>query len=183
MQLNGIEADADRALCSIDKAIAHALHVLSGHLARQRPIGAERDHGRSDGLPSILIGRERLSPLPWPPRRGLSTGMSELDAELGGAVTPAVGDYTGKGRFAVVGIESEAAVADPPTALDAGGLNDEQRRSGVGKHTEVIEVPVGRHAVIRAVLAHRRNNDAVPEFEIGKPDRRKQGAGHVRRVD
>src|SRR5262249_59091323 len=91
---------ADRALCRIDKAIAHTLHVLTRHLARQRPIGSERDRRRGDDLPSILSRRERLSPLPWPPRRGLSPGMSELDAELGGAVAPAVGDDARKRSFA-----------------------------------------------------------------------------------
>jgi hypothetical protein len=109
--------------------------------------------------------------------------MSELDAELGGAVAPAVGNDVGKGSFAIVRVKSEAAVANAPTALDARCLDHEQRRPGIGEHTEVVEVPVGRHAVIGAVLAHRRNNDAVGEFEIGEAYRRKQGASHVRRVD
>ena len=46
----------------------------------------------------------------------------------------------------------------------------------------MIEVPVGGDAVVGAVLAHGRDDDPVREFEIGKPDRRKQGTGHGTRI-
>src|SRR5262249_5907072 len=45
----------------------------------------------------------------------------------------------------------------------------------------MVEMPVGGDAVVGAVLAHRRDDDAVDELEIGKPDRGKQGTGHVAR--
>ena len=69
-----------------------------------------------------------------------------------------------------------------PRALDAGGLDHEQRRAGIGQHAEVIEVPVGRDAVVGAVLAHGRDDDPVRELEIGKSNRRKQGTGHGTRI-
>ena len=90
-----------------------------------------------------------------------------------------MGDHAPERRFAVVRIESEATVADAAAALDARRFDDEQSRARIGEHAEVIEVPVGGHAVVGAVLAHRRNDDAVREFEIGELDARKQGAGHV----
>src|SRR6266516_935287 len=183
MQLNGVETDADRALCSTDKGVANALHLGEAHVEGQRPIGAERKHRRSNGLPSILTRSERLAPLPWSPGGGFSASMSELNAELGGTVSPAVGDYAGKRSFAIIGIESEATVTDAPAALHPSRLDHEQRRPGIGKHAKVIEVPVRGDAVISAVLAHRRDDDAVREFEIGEPDGREQGTGHVTRLD
>src|SRR5262249_24574079 len=126
---------------------------------------------------------KRLAALPRPSRGGLASGMGELDAELGGAIAAAVGDDARKRGFAIVRIEPEAAVGDPATALDASGLNHDQLRPGNGEHIEVHNVPIGGHAVVGAVLAHRRDHDAVREFEIGELDGRKQGTGHVTRVD
>ena len=99
------------------------------------------------------------------------------------AVAAAMGDDARERRFAVVGIEPEAAVADAAAALDAGRLDHDQRGAGIGEHAEMIDVPVGGDAVVGAVLAHGRDDDAVRELEIGEPDRRKQGTGHVTRVE
>src|SRR5262249_15815998 len=122
---------------------------------------------------------ERLAAFPRPPRRGLAAGVSQLDAELGGAVATAVGNKTRERRFAIVGIEAETAVTDAATALDAGGLDDDHSGTAIGQHAGMAGVPVGRHAVISAVLAHGRDDDPVRELEIGEPDRREQSAGHV----
>jgi len=74
-------------------------------------------------------------------------------------------------------------VADAAAPLDAGRLDHDQRRPGIGQHAKVVDVPVGRHAVVGAVLAHGGDHDAVREFEIGELDGRKQGTGHVTRID
>ena len=81
--------------------------------------------------------------------------MGELDAELGGAVATAMGDDARQRRLAVVRIKPEAAMTDAAAALDAGGLDHDQRGAGIGEHAEMIEVPVGRHAIVGTVLAHR----------------------------
>src|SRR5262245_40947284 len=156
MQFYGVHADADRALCSFDEAIADAFHVGRRHLVWHRPIGAERNGRRSDDLPRILTRREWLSPLPWPPRRRFAASMGELDPKLGSPVAAAMSDDTGQARLAVIGIESEATVADAAPPLDARRFDDEQSRARIGQHAEVIEVPVGGHSVVGAVLAHGR---------------------------
>jgi len=81
--------------------------------------------------------------------------MGELDAELGCAVTTTMVDDTRQTRLTVVRIESKAAMTDATAALDAGGLDHDQRGAGIGEHTEMIEVPVGCHAIVGTVLAHR----------------------------
>ena len=109
--------------------------------------------------------------------------MRQLDAELAGRVAATVRNDAGERRLAVVGIKPEATMADAAAALDPCRLRHHQRRAGIGEHAEVIDMPVGGDAVIGAVLAHRRDNDPVRELEIGEPDRRKQGTGHVTRID
>jgi hypothetical protein len=47
----------------------------------------------------------------------------------------------------------------------------------------MIEVPVGRNAIVGAVLAHRRDHDSVGELEVSEPDWGKQSTGHIARVD
>ena len=104
--------------------------------------------------------------------------MRKLDAELGGADAPAMGNDAGERGLVGVGIEPHAAVGDAAVALDMGGLDHHQRRAGIGQHAEMAEMPIGGAAVVGAVLAHGRDDDAVRKLEIGEPDRREQGAGH-----
>ena len=80
--------------------------------------------------------------------------MGELNANLRGAVTTTMGDDARQRCLAVVRIKPEATMADAAAALDAGGLDHHQRRPGIGEHAEMIEMPVGGHAVVGAVLAH-----------------------------
>ena len=94
---------------------------------------------------------------------------------LGGSVTTTMGYHPCERRFAVVRIEPEATVADAAAALDAGRFDHDQRRAGIGEHAEMIEMPVGGHAVVGAVLAHGRDDDPIREFEIGELDAKKTG--------
>src|SRR5258707_11532498 len=117
VQLDGVDAGADRASGGIDEAVAHALHVRRRHLARHRPIGAECNGGRSDRLPSVLSRCKRLAALPWPSRGSLASGMGELDAELRGATAAAVGGDARNRGFAIVRIEPPAAVGEATASL------------------------------------------------------------------
>src|SRR5271166_4205557 len=104
--------------------------------------------------------------------------MRKLDAELGIAVAAAMRDHARKRRFAVVRIKPEAAMGDAPAALDAGRLHHDQRRPRITQHAEVVHVPVGRNAIVGAVLAHGRNDDPVSEVESSEPDWGKKSTGH-----
>ena len=143
------------------------------------PVGAERNGRRRDRLPGILAGGKRAAALPGPRGRGLASGMPDLDAEFGRAVAAAMRHHARQGCLAVVRIDAEAAMRDAPSPLDTGRLDHDQRGPGIGQHAEMIEVPIGGDTVIGAVLAHRRDHDAVREFETGEPDRREQGTWHV----
>ena len=109
--------------------------------------------------------------------------MGELDAELRGAVAPADVDDVLEGRFAVVRIEAEAAMGDAAVALHMGRLDDDEAGSRISEHAEMGDVPVAGAAVIGAVLAHRRDDDAVVELDAGELDGREQRCGHEHSVD
>ena len=133
--------------------------------------GAMVSHGSSPCF-------KRLAAFPWPLRRGLASRMGDLDAELGRADAAAMVDHARERRLAGVGIEAEAAMGDAPVPLHMGGLDDQEAGAAIGEHAQMREMPVVGTAVIGAVLAHGRDDDAVGEIELGKPERREQGTGH-----
>ena len=183
MELDAVDAGADRAPGRGYEALTHPLHVVGHHRARHMPIAAERNGRRSDRLPGILSRSERLRAFPGPLRRGLAAGVRQLDAELGRAVTTAMRDHPCERRLAIIGIEAETAVRDAAVALDVRRLDYHQRSAGIGEHAEMTEVPVVGDPVVGAVLAHGRNDDAIRQFQISEPDRSKQGTGHVFSVE
>ena len=87
--------------------------------------------------------------------------MRQLNPELRRSDPPAMREGMGKRIFAGVRIEPEAAVGDAAVAFDMGGFDHEQAGAGIGQHAEMGQVPVIGDAVIGAVLAHRRHDDAV----------------------
>ena len=93
--------------------------------------------------------------------------MGKLNLKLCLADAVAMVDYALQGRFAGVGIKPEATVGDPAMALDMVALTT-RNEAPEFQHAQMGHVPVVGDAVISAVLAHRRNGDAVGKLEIGK---------------
>ncbi len=178
MQLDGVEAEPHRALGGIGEGGAYARHILFGHGARRMPARSERQRRGRDRLPGILSRRQRLGAFPWTLRRSLASGMGELDGELCRSDVPAMRDDAIERLLAGIGIEPEAAVGDAAVALDMGRLDDQHAGAGIRQHAEMGHVPVVGDAVVGAVLAHRRNDDAVGNVEVGEPYGREQGTRH-----
>ena len=179
VQLDGVEPATHGTPRRKRKCIAHAVDVVLGHRTRRRPIGAERDRGRRNGLPRIGRRGAALPPrLPRHARGALASGVRELDADLRGTDPMAMVDDARQRRFAGVGIETETTVADAAAPFHVAHFGDHEAGAGIGERAEMRDVPVGRHAVIGAVLAHRGDDDAVREFEVGEPNGREQYAGH-----
>ncbi len=178
MQLDLVEADAQRALRRRHESRAHALHVVFRHLARRLPVLAERDRRSRHGLPRIGAGFQRLAAFPRALRRALAAGMRELDAELGVAHAARLRDHARKRRLVVVAVEAETAVGDAAGTLDMRRLDDHQRGAGMRHHAEMHQVPVIGAAVVAGILAHRRDDEAVRQLETGELDRREQSTAH-----
>jgi hypothetical protein len=72
--------------------------------------------------------------------------------------------------FRLVRPEPDVGVGNAPFGQHGGRFDREQRRTGQREMTEVDEVPVRHAAVDGGVLAHRRNDDAVRERDVGDRD-------------
>ena len=91
--------------------------------------------------------------------------MRELYAEFCGPNTLAMRDHMRERRLIRVGIEPKAAMRDAADALDMRRFNDEEPGAGIRQHAKMREMPVIGTAIVGAVLAHRRDDDAVSQGE------------------
>ena len=164
VELEDVEADAHGALGGLDKRGDERGELRRVERVRRGPGLRERERRRRDGRPRVLGGGEGLAAaLPRDVDRRLATGVRELDAEPGadrrdGA---ARGEDAGERALVVIAVEPEAAVRDAPATLDGGGLDHHEPGAAQGEVHEVLQVPIGGRAVVRRVLAHRRDDDAV----------------------
>jgi hypothetical protein len=71
-------------------------------------------------------------------------------------------------------------MGDAADALDGGCLHDNQACARHGKVHPVLEMPVGRGAVIGRVLAHGRHRDAVGQRDRSEFERREKAGGAVK---
>ena len=105
----------------------------------------------------VLIRGGRVKDLP---------GVRELDPERDRRIlTDRRHDLTER-TLVLVRVQAEAARRDASDRLDRGRLDEQHRGAAEGEMTEVDQVPVGRRAVRCGVLAHRRDDDPVPEREV-----------------
>src|SRR5690242_9981728 len=70
--------------------------------------------------------------------------------------------------------DARVAVSDAAAALHRGRFHEHDARAALRELAEVHEVPVGDMAVLRRVLAHRRNDDAVLRLNAAQPERSEQ---------
>src|SRR5580704_4246226 len=101
-------------------------HIVLGHGAWRMPAWPERQRRGRDRLPGILICRERLGAFPGTLRGGFAAGMRQLNAELGAADAPAMGNDARNRILAGVRIKPEAAMRDAAMALDMRRLEDQE---------------------------------------------------------
>src|ERR1044072_629289 len=136
------EADAQRAPGAVDVSVANRCDVFLGHLTRRGPVGAERYRGRTDRFPRILIGFQPQPAFPWARRRGLATGMGDLDAEFRGTDALAMRNDARERGLAIVRIDTDAAVRDAAAPLDIGHFDKDQPGPGIRQHPEMRHMPV-----------------------------------------
>ena len=80
-----------------------------------------------------------------------------------------------EGSLGRVVMQRQAAMSDPPARFDGHRLSDQQARPRHRQSAVMDEVPVGRFAVDRAVLAHRAHDDAIVERQAAQVDGREKG--------
>ena len=162
VKLGHVEAGPRGALERGDELIPHPVHVGAVHLARNDGIGQIGKRRRGDDLPPPLLQR-LVDPVPGELRRPLAPGMADLHAELRRRVlVHEIGDPFPR-RLLVVVPDSGAAGRDPRVGSDAAHLGIDQPGTAQRAAGEVDVVPLPRHAVLGAILAHGGDRHPVLE--------------------
>ena len=142
------------------------------------------DHGTADARHHrpVAVGQRRVALLPAELGRALAPGMADLAADLRlGLGMDEIDDPLPR-RLMLGRIKARAAGRDAALGRDAGHLGVDQPRAALGALGVMDEMPVGRAAVDRLVLRHRRDDDAVLQLHVAQPERREhRRAARLRR--
>jgi hypothetical protein len=87
--------------------------------------------------------------------------MIELNADRNIRETPHVADQVGECGLALVRVETQALRRDPSYRADGCGLHNHEARTGDSKVAYMHPVPGLRRSFDGAVLAQRRNHNAI----------------------
>ncbi len=176
VDLDQIEAGAQRPPGRGDEGRDDAVHVGTGGGARRMPV-REGDGRGGHCLPCAFGGLQGTAAVPGRSGRGLTAGMSELDAHRHWQDRFDDADGAGEGLLGFVGIKSGAAGGDSADRLDTGGLDHHETRTRRSHAAEMGDMPTLRYAVDRAVLAHGRDHDTIGQRQTAHGDRFEQGDG------
>ena len=152
------------------KSAITASHVGTRHLARHLAVREVRQRRCRDQRPAAL--RQRLvDALPHQLGRALAARMAELQAEFRRRVGVHEIDDALPRRLVRVGVEAGAAVGDARERRHAHHLGEDQPGAADRAAAEMHEMPVGRRAVDRRVLVHRRDHHPVGELHAAQAER------------
>ena len=67
--------------------------------------------------------------------------------------------------------DAQVAISNTAFGHDGGGFSEYQSGAADGHLTEVDEMPIVGQTIMRGVLAHRRDNDAILQSDAAQRDR------------
>ena len=177
VQLEHVEAAALRHRGGRDELLAHHVHVGAVHRLRRLIVRRPRDVRRRHHRPVAVLQRR----------------VHLLPAELGRALRRRNGRAGSRSSRRSRDARNRRCASTPPRARahtcrcsrammrpsgrHAGHLGVDEARAALGALAVVDEVPVGRAAVDRLVLRHRRDDDAVLQRQVAQLERREHRAG------
>ena len=129
-------------------------------------------HRRGRHQLPVALGERRVHLLPAELGGALGAGVAELDGDLGVGLGVHEIDDALPGGLVLGRVQPGAARRDAPLRRHAGHLRDDEAGAALGALGEMHEVPVGRRAVHRPVLRHRRDHDAVLQMHPAQAERR-----------
>ena len=134
---------------------------------------------RSDDAPRIVAAREiggaeRRVAEPRPLHARLAAGVRELHAGGRAHATARSRSIALDRRDVLVGPQAQVAVRDAPFRQHGGRLGEHEAEAAHRELAEMHEVPVVGEAVLRRVLAHRRDDGAVAQRDVAQLERREQ---------
>ena len=152
----------------------HADDVRLAHGARNfvQIVAEGQGTGRQRWPAARIVGQVRAA---FPRARGgcLATRMRNLDSRHRAVRFDETIDA--RNRFNVF-VRPDARVAwrDAAFRRNRRGLGDDQSRAAQGARTQMHQMPVGGHAVIRRILAHGRHADAIAQRDRFDGERLKE---------
>ena len=138
---------------------------------------SERDRAGSDRLPSPIPGGQRLSSPPGDIGRCFPAGVRDLNTGHGTMLPDEFGDFP-ECRSLFPGPDSRIMGCDPSFGGNRGGFRHHQCGASDRPTPQVHKMPIRRHSIDGGILAHRGDEDPVPEY----PFPQAKGGKQVRSV-
>ncbi len=178
MHFHDFKSGGKRAQRRFAPAPLHCTDVVHAELVRHEPAGIHRDRARRYHFPRdfsacAITVVDRTVAVPRPLHRGLAAGMRELNRRYRAVGFDEIGNAL-QWRDVCIRPDAQVTVSDAAFGFDRGGFGENQSGAASGHFAEVDEMPVVGHPLMRRVLAHRGNDDAVLERDAAQGDRRKQ---------
>ena len=159
------------------EALHDAGDVLCGEGVRVGGAGDEGDGAGGERNPAAIGRRDRRAAVPGALAGRLAAGMGDLDAGNGPAARDDLGE-AGKECLMLIVPQAEAMRGDAAGGGDMGRLGEDDARTAGGAGAEMLDVPIAAEPIFGAVLAHRRDDDAVARGDRAEGD----GFEELRRV-
>jgi hypothetical protein len=166
VEFQPVESGGERPFGGGDELLANVRDLLDRQGVRDLvQVSAEGDRGRGDRVPASFPGLDVIVPLPGFVCAGFASGVGDLDSGDGSVGFEEAADFR-EGFHVCVVVDSAVGRADASFGGDGGGFDHHESRSADGPRSEVDEMPVVGEAVLRGVLAHRRDADAVFDDDV-----------------
>ena len=163
VNFGNLKSGLQRAPCRRGKIGDHFIDLCRREFPRHRIASVERNCTWSDRTPAtILYGNGR----PTKPRsRGarFASGVGQLNARYRALLVNEV--HNAPPSFDMrIQIDPRIGGRDAANRTDSSSLCEHERRSTNGPAAQVHQMPIRGMSVLSGILAHRRNNDSVFEF-------------------
>ncbi len=147
-------------------------------MARARGLRSDHAVAEADMQRPVAVGERRVHLLPAELGRALGAGMAELAADFCFRLGMDEIDDALPRSLVRRRIEAGAAGRDAAFRADAGHFDADETGAALGAFAVMHEMPVGRAAVDRLVLRHRRDDDAIFQFHAAQLERREHRPPH-----
>lgn len=182
VDLNDIKSSLDSALGSLSKLLDKSLDLLSGQFLGVSVVVMEGNRAGANHVvwPSAnaLIGHRLVCSAANPGSKSarLATGVGNLNGSLDALAVDEVGDPAQRGDLGILP-QTRVLRGNSAAGLNGSGFNDDEARAVQRQLAEVHQVIVGQVAIVGAVLAHGRHDDAVVQLDGAHAQRLEESRG------
>ena len=172
MHLQHVESRTISAFGCGNEVRDHRIHVGARHFTRDGTVREIRKRRRRDDWPSPVLQR-LVDSFPHELGRAFATGMAELHAEFGSRLGMHEIDDPFPRRLMGIAVHAGTTRRDPGVRGHVGHLREHEAGAAHGARAVMHEVPIVGQSILRGILAHRRNNDAILERHAAQAQRLK----------